>query len=341
MNKIRVLALILSIFLIQAADPYGKSHVTFTPSTTQQLHKLHETLTNIQKRNDTRKIYNLDDFLSKSNKSADEQILEHNFVRPLLTQYQEVIHQEPSYPEVEDTDDRISKEDYVENFKVLTDEELDLLLRDKDKYQNNYQKENSTSEELTPPATNGQPYGTIKTSLTRRDDQGVAPGDPEEHIGEILPPDFKFDVSTKETALPNRRSYVYNPRSVVSFPVEPSGEDFRSYRYPKRLRAPYLRAEQTYFDPSARFQTVWGTSRRPRVIFPSDLVQFREPINSGTAPADEPDWLAPDNALQDLEGADNRDRGECLCKLFACTSCHSRLVKKLKSCVSQHTVSSL
>lgn len=327
MNKIHssVLALILSIFLIQAADPpYGKtgvSHVTFTPSTTQQLHSLYQTLQNIQKRNDTEKLYNgLDHFLSKSNKSEDEQILEHNFVRPLLTQYQEVIHQEPSYPELPE-DDRISKEDYVENFKVLSEEDLNLLLRDKDKYQDNHPQENKTSEELSPPATNGQTYGTIRNSL-RRDDHGVTPNDPQEHIGEILPPDFKFD-NPVEAPLPHnplqtRKSYAYNPRSVVTFPVEPSGEGFtRGYRYPKRLRAPYdyLRAEQareTYFEPSARFQTVWGTSRRPRVIFPSDLVQFREPVNSGTAPADDSDWLAPDNALQDLEGADNRDRGEFL-----------------------------
>lgn len=308
MNKIHssVLAVILSIFLIQAADP---------PSTTQQLHDLYQTLQNIQKRNDTEKLYNgLDHFLSKSNKSEDEQILEHNFVRPLLTRYQEVIHQEPSYPELPE-DERISKEDYVENFKVLTEEDLNLLLRDKDKYQDNYRQENKTSEELSPPATNGQTYGTIRNSL-RRDDHGVVtPNDPQEHIGEILPPDFKFDNPVEAPLHPlqtTRKSYTYNPR--VTFPVEPTGEGFsRGYRYPKRLRAPYdyLRAE-TYFEPSARFQTVWGTSRRPRVIFPSDLVQFREPANSGTAPADDSDWLAPDNVLQDLEGADNRDRGEFL-----------------------------
>lgn len=316
MNKIHssVLALILSIFLIQAADPpYGKTgHVTFTPSTTRQLHDLYQTLRNIQKRNDTENVYNgLDHFLSKSNKSEDEQILEHNFVRPLLTQYQEVIHQEPTYPD--DSDERISKEDYVENFKVLSDEDLSLLLQDHDKYQDNYRQENK----LSPPAANGQTYGTI---ALRRDDHGVTPNDPQEHIGEILPPDFKFD-NHAETPLPHsqmhtRKSYTYSPRNVVAFPVEPSAEGgYRGYRYPsKRLRAPYdyVRAEparETYYEPSARFQTVW--SRRPRVIFPNDLVQFREPVNSGTAPADEPDWLAADNALQDLEGADNRDRGEC------------------------------
>lgn len=48
----------------------------------------------------------------------------------------------------------------------------------------------------------------------------------------------------------------------------------------------------------------WSASRRPRVIFPSDLVAFREPNE------EEPDYLGSEASLQDLQQSDNKDRGE-------------------------------
>ncbi|XP_066155869.1 uncharacterized protein [Euwallacea fornicatus] len=591
-----LLALVLGIFLIQAADPpYEKttsSFLEFSPTSTprvetvtlnnaesiKHLQSLYTTLQNIrrenvQKNESTKRIYSgLDGFLQKPDKTPDEKILEHNFVRPLLIQYQNIIHKEPPYKEA-DQSGRISKEDYVENFKILSKDEINLLLHSGEKYQHNQDiqgdntnngiangyglswpqseysiqdvdssyedeaiasseeyevdgfrkekgvevahfkfedslhnagrlklpsingvnaqvkentaKENldhplvalkknrgdsaapSSTEELNPPPSEGQNYGTIRqllakaeerdlikkienymssntdiqvkdtrnnhssedsskhtyegpepsigidvlplesngahqiiedrmrslhgirskspfgghyksddnndASLTRRDDSSVESED-NEHIGEILPPDFKFEESkvakdlTTSVANPApkylvRKSYAYDDgfypflpqdssRTLVTFPVErfrpdyePSGaseegydsssfssknrarfNELSTYRYPRRLRGllgPFeaassvgyqaVRGEQpreSYFDPSARFQTVWaGSSRRPRVIFPSDLVQFRDPVNSGSAPAEEPDWLAGDNNLQDLEGVDNRDRG--------------------------------
>ncbi|XP_066155868.1 uncharacterized protein [Euwallacea fornicatus] len=596
-----LLALVLGIFLIQAADPpYEKttsSFLEFSPTSTprvetvtlnnaesiKHLQSLYTTLQNIrrenvQKNESTKRIYSgLDGFLQKPDKTPDEKILEHNFVRPLLIQYQNIIHKEPPYKEA-DQSGRISKEDYVENFKILSKDEINLLLHSGEKYQHNQDiqgdntnngiangyglswpqseysiqdvdssyedeaiasseeyevdgfrkekgvevahfkfedslhnagrlklpsingvnaqvkentaKENldhplvalkknrgdsaapSSTEELNPPPSEGQNYGTIRqllakaeerdlikkienymssntdiqvkdtrnnhssedsskhtyegpepsigidvlplesngahqiiedrmrslhgirskspfgghyksddnndASLTRRDDSSVESED-NEHIGEILPPDFKFEESkvakdlTTSVANPApkylvRKSYAYDDgfypflpqdssRTLVTFPVErfrpdyePSGaseegydsssfssknrarfNELSTYRYPRRLRGllgPFeaassvgyqaVRGEQpreSYFDPSARFQTVWaGSSRRPRVIFPSDLVQFRDPVNSGSAPAEEPDWLAGDNNLQDLEGVDNRDRaGNTIC----------------------------
>lgn len=635
MNKFHssVLALVLSILLIQAADPpventtnslldsTAKHLLTPRPQkeienkttgiekTNEHLVHLYNTLKNIQQQaqnESTRRIYNgLDEFLRKPDKSADEKVLENHFVRPLLTEYQDLIHAEPAYDYAESSA-RISKEDYVENFQILSKEDINVLLHNADKYQqndfqhdatngvgsgyglpinansnfgpsndqkpppgekeiditykskeNNFQnielneftppqqghtvfaansaephrdagadkqksveiaffkwQDNSfdaaqssgsdlappakTGEEygtigssfskaaaneapsnafqinvkddaletnsgdLRPPPSDGDDYGTIKaegvtnvektarvnakrvsplidievqsngdsqagkggnryegveapqgidvlpleneefrkrsdhadeekasgpdkntqldTSITRRDDISLETNE-REHIGEILPPGFKFEERPiKFNSFPvqhssrrhMRKSYSYDdgfypghnqetPRNLISFPVEryrpdyetsdipsegfepnayPVGKSFSpqdssararfnelaAFRYPRRLRGPSgpydsahlgfqpIRGEpprEAYFDPSARYQTAWsGPSRRPRVIFPSDLVQFRDPANAGSAPAEEVDWLAGDNSLQDLEGADNRDRGE-------------------------------
>ncbi|XP_018330910.1 uncharacterized protein LOC108740895 isoform X1 [Agrilus planipennis] len=47
----------------------------------------------------------------------------------------------------------------------------------------------------------------------------------------------------------------------------------------------------------------WKVSRRPRVIFPSDLVAFKETNQ------EEPDWLGADANLQDIQQNDIKDRG--------------------------------
>ncbi|KAG5876774.1 hypothetical protein JTB14_038452 [Gonioctena quinquepunctata] len=85
-----------------------------------------------------------------------------------------------------------------------------------------------------------------------------------------------------------------------------------AYRTPRRFRGfrdYHSDGFQPYFDPSARFQSAsaWS-SRRPRVIFPSDQVSFRDSVQNPSQEA-EPEWLAGDNALQDLQEPDIRDRG--------------------------------
>lgn len=533
MNKIHssILAVVLSIFLIHAADPPFESTSTLlqffplknstpaqnkTVSNQDQVKNLFITLQNIQKEHETsnetnRRVYNtVQDFLTQSDKNIHEITLENDFVRPLLTQYQREIHEEPSYEAVQNSG-RISKEDYVDSFKILSKEEIDALIHGDDKYQNNHaqfvdqtgngvvngeygdanvdltspnhqesvaysngnnaespQKENNVYNDannkpvgdLHPPPSNGQGYSslsldstqgdnnaysndnyqqeggslrpppingkeyvslnknsdvndqkryngieqvggidglplegdvkrsdkstenikeisvenTIKDTAIRRDDSSGESNE-NEHIGEILPPDFKVKTSKNDEYKPSsirrslyplfqhqtRKSYNYDegfqPRNPVAFPLDkyrseydpttaisaegfdPStfpvqtvfpGQDqayqrarfneISPYRYPRRLR-PFettpsgfqpVRSEvprrEPYFDPSARYQTWSGSSRRPRVIFPSDLVQFREPVNQGVS-EETPEWLLGDGNLQDLEGGEDRDRG--------------------------------
>ncbi|XP_030763294.1 uncharacterized protein LOC115887905 [Sitophilus oryzae] len=527
MNKIHssILAVVLSIFLIHAADPPFESTSTLlqffplknstpaqnkTVSNQDQVKNLFITLQNIQKEHETsnetnRRVYNtVQDFLTQSDKNIHEITLENDFVRPLLTQYQREIHEEPSYEAVQNSG-RISKEDYVDSFKILSKEEIDALIHGYDKYQNNHaqfvdqtgngvvngeygdanvdltspnhqesvaysngnnaespQKENNKPVgDLHPPPSNGQGYSslsldstqgdnnaysndnyqqeggslrpppingkeyvslnknsdvndqkryngieqvggidglplegdvkrsdkstenikeisvenTIKDTAIRRDDSSGESNE-NEHIGEILPPDFKIKTSKNDEYKPSsirrslyplfqhqtRKSYNYDegfqPRNPVAFPLDkyrseydpttaisaegfdPStfpvqtvfpGQDqayqrarfneISPYRYPRRLR-PFettpsgfqpVRSEvprrEPYFDPSARYQTWSGSSRRPRVIFPSDLVQFREPVNQGVS-EETPEWLLGDGNLQDLEGGEDRDRGD-------------------------------
>ncbi|XP_076259399.1 uncharacterized protein LOC143195819 isoform X2 [Rhynchophorus ferrugineus] len=436
MNKIRssVFAIVLSIFLIQAADPpYPKTvgSISQAPSSVieqiapqQQkssddpIKSLYNVLQSIQTHNETTKrtYNNVHDFLQQSPKSIQETKLENDFVRPLLTQYQEEIHGEPSYEEVQHSG-RISKEDYVDHFKIATKEEIDALIHGADKYQQNLgfyhdQNDNSLSGsdnggdsiDLRPPQS--QLYGDTDSKgiehvrgveelplegdridysedkrrtdkndqvSTRRDDLSVENND-NEHIGEILPPGFQineqkspsFMVSSTRRNLyqypivQTRKSYSYDdafqPRTPVAFPVEKyhpeydvtavSGDGFDTsgfiafypgqetltttsfprarfneispYRYPRRLR-PFdgssgyqaVRQEvprrEPFFEPSTRYQAWQASSRRPRVIFPSDLVQFREQNTQGVS--EEPEWLVGDGNLQDLEGGEVRDRG--------------------------------
>ncbi|KAL1497548.1 hypothetical protein ABEB36_008489 [Hypothenemus hampei] len=444
MNQIHscVLALVLSIFLIQAADPpYEKT----TVSLLEFVPKFHKTATtsrpleeNIRSNETTKRIYDsLESFLQKPDKTQREKIIENNFVRPLLTQYQNLIHEEPTLEDVQNSE-RLSKETYLDSVKILKQEDISSLLYQKpiekqifkepainnEEYfalsdqnrsngSNNAHEENNpatfpknSDEELSPPPLfhNGL-YGTIKSnpsfsalrppvsniknnkkyegvepvqginvlplehetltpiakSALGRYDTSVEMKD-KEHIGEILPPDFNLEEDQKSsgqtTPQAMRKSYNYDegyyplvprdsPRKPI-FPLmryrpsyesnseissegyEPTGKTstvpfLPPYRYPRRLRGFYDSApssgfqpikNEPHFDPSARYQTAWtGTSsRRPRVIFPNDLVQFRDPINSNSGPGEETDWLTGDNNLQDLEGDDDRDReGTAIC----------------------------
>lgn len=90
-------------------------------------------------------------------------------------------------------------------------------------------------------------------------------------------------------------------------PTEVSG--FRLPRRYRGFRETYSDGGfQPYFDNSARYQTAWSV-RKPRVIFPTDLVAFRDSEQNGNKDP-EPDWLSGDNQLQDIQESDTRDRGE-------------------------------
>lgn len=144
----------------------------------------------------------------------------------------------------------------------------------------------------------------------RRDDtsETIDTDHGKENIGEILPPNYDPDLhktprqlfiraSRRAFHLPVERRY----RAPVRFQDErPSEDDLYHYgpSRPRRLRG--FREEAGREQP---WQGGWSV-RRPRVIFPSDLVAFREPQ------PEEPDWLAADGSLQDLQEADGRDRGE-------------------------------
>lgn len=89
-------------------------------------------------------------------------------------------------------------------------------------------------------------------------------------------------------------------------PTEVSG--FRLPRRYRGFRETYSEGFQPYFDNSARYQTAWSV-RKPRVIFPTDLVAFRDSEQNGNKEP-EPDWLSADNQLQDIQEQDTRDRGK-------------------------------
>lgn len=375
MNKIhsRILALVLSIFLIHAADPpvqnpTGAFIQYLTPSNqteniqqtieenTEKLKIFHDYLINIknesaEKETQTQNSGDKDEstnhdainrFLQRERKTEYEKLLEKDFIRPLLKLYEQHIHQKPDYTIGNSSDlARISKEDYVEDFKVLSKDDLNLLIHGGETYQDNHKQ-------------------ITDQQITRRDD--TVDGNHDEHIGEILPPGYQPQpVKPHRFSSPIRRFY-YQPsirsrksyeenfknfRKPVVFPgerfrpeYEPSGfssegfepdshyrpesydintEESRTlftrptrlglppsevsgFRLPRRLRYP------ENFPPTARepyWQTPWASSRRPRVIFPSDLVAFREPNGN----QEEPDWLAGDNNLQDIQEQDTRDRG--------------------------------
>lgn len=413
MNKIHsgVLALVLGIFFIHAADPpFEKNTGSFleytsakylpftstgyqTDSTllapridsqpdlqlstskssqvenTENLQQFHNYLIKIH--NETKfngdttetpeeKNYDvINKFLNKKEKTQYEKLLEKDFIRPLLTLYQKQIHQEPDFIAGNFSDSsRISKEDYVDDFKVLSKDELDMLIHGGETYQHN--EEQNVNHNFD--------------QKVRRDDN-IEDNNDNEHIGEILPPDYKeepkkenihrFSPVRRRLTLYNpyrqRKSYDYEDgfkpggpfldnvdlprlRKPVTFPGErfrpeyepsassgdgfdPTGEEPRSvfsrpprlslppnevpgFRMPRRFRGypsfsdGFPTGRDQFFDP-ARYQSGWSGSRRPRVIFPTDLVAFRDPVQT----QEESDWLQGDNSLQDLQDTDTRDRG--------------------------------
>ncbi|KAF2905054.1 hypothetical protein ILUMI_01123 [Ignelater luminosus] len=90
------------------------------------------------------------------------------------------------------------------------------------------------------------------------------------------------------------------PNSDPGFPrhPRPPPNEYSSYVYPRRQRG-----YRDGIQDGNQWSNPWASSRRPRVIFPSDLVAFKDQNQ------EEPDWLAGDANLQDLQQPDNRDRG--------------------------------
>lgn len=328
----------------------------------EALNRLHNYLVKIQEPT----VKNTDE--RGEDESSYERLLDKDFIRPLLKLYEKQIHYEPQegYASGNGTSSgRISKEDYVEDFKVLSKEELDTLMygsggnadaeTSKRDYRNIQRLLNSgnTDDETNKDFTDGS---NDVNKPARRDDSSLEDNNDKEHIGEILPPNYSSNqhrfAPTNRRNLKQiiyssgyrmRKSYEYDdrsemPRIPVTFPSGSSAEgndayhseNYRQevyqrsprlviplgegYRTPRRFRG-YAEGFQPYFDPSARYQMAWS-SRRPRVIFPTDLVAFRDPLQSQSQNQNqeqEPDWLAGDNTLQDIQEQDVRDRGELNC----------------------------
>ncbi|XP_022921223.2 uncharacterized protein [Onthophagus taurus] len=201
---------------------------------------------------------------------------------------------------------------------------------------------------------------STEVALIRRDDSFLDTVNDNEHIGEILPPEYDITQEqqnvNKRTPILRRRNYntlyrngrqfedprYLDPRyRAIRFKppseFEPSGvdeslvyaenhhyhyrdqytealsDDSRMYTRPARFpfvpqEARFPRYKEMFYDQPGRDQSgpdqqsSWRAVRRPRVIFPSDTVTFKD------APQEE-QFLAPDTNLQDLQLVDTRDRG--------------------------------
>lgn len=266
MNKIHsgILAIVLSIFLIQAADPPYENpsghflqyypvktiapvqqHITSVPPLSEQylrdrsgtdlegnkdnLKRFHSYLTQIQNEsvdftnsehgtvNLSNRPETINKLLRKQGKSAYEKLLEKDFIKPLLKLYESQIHQMPDYIIGNSTaQSRISKEDYVDDLRVLSKEELDMLIHGGEKYQQNEHTDEDKHQD--------QIHSEI-VQLMRRDDTDLEESDDKEHIGEILPSNFN-DNGNKERALHTQHRFSpihgrfyhqprYGPRSTT------------------------------------------------------------------------------------------------------------------------------
>lgn len=171
----------------------------------------------------------------------------------------------------------------------------------------------------------------------------------DEHIGEILPSDYKIEakksavnpflINHPRTLISRKQSYD-NFRPSQPYPLENTdqryrkpiryggerfrpeyeptffsteGQDFHVEQADTKEEVRFVRPNREYpgYRPPRRLRgfpdgnqgSPWN-GRRPRVIFPSDLVAFREPNGN-----EEPDWLAGESNLQDIQEQDTNDRG--------------------------------
>lgn len=371
----RILAIVLSIFLIQATDPphdgnsgsliensnfalfLRKNDTNTVPAkdlNEKELEVLQHYLVQIKghttpkpveepriSRDESARYLAINRFLQREGKSEYERLLEKDFVRPLLKLYQNQ-QSDSSQEQLLVPTNRYNRssdmDDLPVELKSISSDHLNALMNQE---------------------------AIIDTPVRRDDNFGTTFLDHgNENIGEILPLDYNADVhkinQKQFLQFPNKRNYrldekrhreeptlhyrkpirfqderyrpEYEPTSISSEgydlyqsaleerpPLRPTkvnlppNEVPAGYRLPRRLRGfreilPEIlqsTGREQYFEPKPQkqpWQGSWG-GRRPRVIFPSDLVAFREPTQ------DEPDWLATDSNLQDLQETDTRDRG--------------------------------
>lgn len=308
MNKIHsgILAIVLSIFLIQAADPpYEKpsghflqyypvktiapdqQHITSVPPLSEQyltdrsgtdieknkdsLKRFHSYLTQIQNEslnstnseqgtvNPSDKPESISKLLHKQEKSTYEKLLEKDFIKPLLKLYESQIHQKPDYIIGNTTSQsRISKEDYVDDLKVLSKEELDMLIHGGEKYQQIEDGDEDQNQDLS----HDQNHSEI-VQLTRRDDTDLAETDDKEHIGEILPSNFNENGS-HEKALHSQHRFSPIRRRI-----------YHQLRYSPRLTNYRLRKSYEFdegFKPSHHFgaENTEASRLRTPISFPGE-----------------------------------------------------------------------
>lgn len=383
-----ILAIVLSIFLIQATDPPhdGNSGSLIENSNIALFLRKNDTINALQTRNtngkglevlqhyltqikgqtinrdtqipkdESSRYHAINRFLQRKGKTEYERLLEKDFVRPLLKLYQNQ-HSDP----ISSSKQGISPEQ-----QPFSNEQLAELINHYNLTEKTVDVDAKQSELKAVPSDDLKLLINQESVSIRRDDNfetiDVDPAN--EHIGEILPSNYNADVHRinhkQFFPSPSRRNYhleeqyrkpirfqddrfrpEYEPTSVSSdgydlyhygrpeAALESNIKEERQvlrptrvnlppsevpgYRLPRRLRGfreilPEIlqsTGRDQYFETKPQkqsWQGAWG-ARRPRVIFPSDLVAFREPAQ------DEPDWLASDSNLQDLQETDTRDRG--------------------------------
>ncbi|XP_044745023.1 uncharacterized protein LOC123306898 isoform X1 [Coccinella septempunctata] len=228
----------------------------------------------------------INDFLQRQGKTEYEKLLERDFIRPLLKLYESKGYQSPDYVIGNFTNNsRISKEDYEnKSQKFLTREELDLLIHETDKFHENLQK-NSNIEHLedlklskTEPSAN--PDGAISENaqkFSRRDDN-LEEDTKDEHIGEILPPNFSRDHSMlynyrgrvhPKLINVQRKSYRSSRKYDSGFVPSPFTSD-KVIRKPISFPRDRFRPE---YEPTSISYEGFDSNRedRSKYIYPSDL----------------------------------------------------------------------
>ncbi|KAF5274819.1 hypothetical protein FQR65_LT00402 [Abscondita terminalis] len=217
----------------------------------------------------------INDFLSRQGKTKYEKLLEKDFVQPLIKLYN-----------ITGTNfaNRISKEDVVENHSKDA-----IYYKDLDQYG------------------------------ARRTDEFLVNND-EEHIGEILPPNYKqpsqFQRKSYDFTRYGRFRTEYDQQ--VNFPSDDgTGYTSEDLRFRSNVKRPdglestfesftrtFPRRQRGYRDSGTQWVNAWANSRKPRVIFPSDLVAFRDQTQDDT------DYLGGDLNLQDIQQGETRDRDD-------------------------------